>query len=328
MNDRAVQRSRWYVWVTIGALVVVGLVAGWLRMRANRGGGLGERRTYRGAPDHLLRIQAIKSAAGRGTVETLIEELFSDDQCYYYPGVNSPRKFAQLDLLQCLSVRRNVRLWQLVGDMPEAERAQVLKRLGARTLEEQKATFERVLRSFIDPGAPKNTQSVLANTMAICVFWWMAAHYQEVEDLLAHMRELESYRGDVESRIAKDTRVPEGLQQFPFGRVYFPDNACKLNVLVVAIERHPRASRKQLQSLHHCLKQLRKNQLILTAWDAETTSFDFTHVIEGVPIDKSKGTFEYTIYDWDSGQLMDDEFQRQVISEVEQIAAAVASGHS
>jgi uncharacterized protein involved in type VI secretion and phage assembly len=94
------------------------------------------------------------------------------------------------------------------------------------------------------------------------------------------------------------------------------------------LARRGRLSGKQAESLRRCLKQLRKKELVLTAWDAETTSFDFTHVNQGAPIDKSKGTFQYTIYDWQGERLRDEKLQQRVIAEVKEIAAAVVSGRS
>lgn len=319
-------RHRWGWLALFGVLIVFSLAAACYRLFWKPTVNLDKGSSYRGIPYQRRKIEGIIAGVGAESIETMITRL-NDEAGYNYPNVHSPAKGAQLDLLRCLSNRRTIRLWELLDGLAEAERNEVLERLAKRTFEEQRATVERVLQSKIDPNAPKNSQSLVANKLAICAYWWLVVQFQGLEDLLDHIEQIETYRTEIETRVVNDPRLPDDRFLLGFGRNIAPDNACKLNILVLALEHDDRATSRVLKTVRQRLTELPTKQVLLTGWDAHTTAFDIPHVYEGVPIDRTKGITEFEIYDW-GHHVFDKEFQRRTVEEVKRIAVALCSGKS
>jgi hypothetical protein len=67
--------------------------------------------------------------------------------------------------------------------------------------------------------------------------------------------------------------------------------------------------------LENALSDLERREIELTAWDAETGTFDYTRVHENVPIDDSKGTTKVVLYQW-GDKRTDPSFQKTTLDQV------------
>jgi len=323
--------NRWQLLAIIGVLALVSSIAIWYRWSGvpENGVGVPEKRldethvTPRGAPAHIRAIEAEKQKIGQESLEEMIDMLFRDDQIYFNPGMITDIIGQQRDLHACLSSRRVLRLCHEVGRLPDPQRSRLLNDLAQRSYDTVRETAEKIVRMDTHPGSPKNHQSMLANKMAVVAYCWMAAHYQSVDEVLKMLERFESYHAELKARVVNDDRV----ERSTWGVVNdwtVPDNACQLNLLMVALEHDARVARKRLQGLRERLRELPQKKLQIAAWDADTTAFDWPHALEGVPVDTSKGVAEYQVYDWGRHKF-DEEFQQGILDEVKRFAAGLSS---
>jgi len=290
---------------------------------------------YPGSPAHLRRIEQIKATVGAESLEELIANLH-DEEAYHYPGVESPIDTPQDDFERFLSSRRTARLQEVLAGLPEGEQAQTVQRLVRETFEVQQWSVESTIRSHVEPKTKDAPQakpgkkgkdiSALGTKMAMGAALWLAAQFQGVESVLERVQRIEAYAAEVDDRLAKDNRCSVSLR-WAIRMLAFPDNACKLNLLVQAVRCDPRTTPAQLESLATRLRQLPTKRLVLVPWNARITAFDKPHVMEGVPVDRSKGAVEVDVYEWGE-RLRDESFQRRVLGDVKRLAAAVAGKSS
>lgn len=330
-------------------MALVSLYAAWFRLGTKPEAGLDERqRTYPGSPHELRRTEALIAKIGAESLDSLMNNLLSDDQLYFEPSLAEKSRFGQTDLERCLSSRRTLRLWQVLRELPEGERVSVVRRLSDQVRATNRVAVEAILKRQVDRSAPENKQSLLATKMATCACWWMMIDFGGVKLLLEDMAQTEAYALQVGQKVAGDKRYPMDLRR-SLDRNLQPDNACKLNLLVLAIERHPGLKPDRLGALRQTLNKygLQTKRLVLAGWDASVGPFDVVHAFEGVPIDRTKGATEYNLYVWGeyrSGDPQDvildrstgrhvraynedqiREFQERVLEEVKRLAADVAS---
>ncbi len=316
------------MWSGVVVLLLLTVCVVWLRRESGSEGGLDEsQRTYPGSPIHLRRTEELIGRIGSESQERLIDNLLDDDQLYFEPSVKGGIG-EQTDLERCLSSRRTLRLWQVLSELPEAERVSVLRRLSERVRADHRASTDWMMKTAIDPSVPQerpaHLKSLLATKMALCACWWMTVDFEGLAPLLNDMAPTEAYAREVEEELAGDPRY-EHLEFF-FDTHLQPDNACKLNLLLLAIQRQAGAASAQVDALREKLKQhgLPMKRFALTAWDAKVGTFDIVHVYEGVPIDRTKGVREIDLYAWGEHRF-DREFQEGVLEEVKRVADDVVS---
>jgi hypothetical protein len=320
-------RERWLAWAGVVALLLLTIGVVWLR-HFNVEGGLDEsQRTYPGSPIHLRRTKELIHRIATESQDDLINNLLNDDQVYFLPSVQ-PGILEQTDLVRCLSSRRTLRLWQVLSELPEAERVSVLRRLWEKVLAEHQATIEWSLQRELDPSVAREDgrpKPLLATKMAVIACWWMTMHIEGLSPLLNDMAQLEAYAQEVEERLAGDPRYSERTRFYVQGYLQ-PDNACKLNLLVLAIERHVGQAPNKADALREKLKHhgLPTSRLSLAVWNAKVGPFDTVHVYEGVGIDHTNGVKEFDLHGWGKHRF-DNEFQKRVLVEIRRVAVDVVS---
>lgn len=304
--------ARWAAGGVLVVVVIISLGVAWVRS------------TYRGSPSQVRQTEGRIAQIRAESFDTLVENLLADDQIYSAPSLTG-RMNSQIDLERCLSSRRVLRVWQFLRELPPSERIPELRRLSDRVHAEYCANAEWVLRKTADPSAQERHNSFVATRMAVCACWWMSSNMDDLEGLLLDMARTEQFAGAIREKVSHDVRYSD--LEFWCGFALELDNACKLNVLALAIEQRAKRFNRQDIALRDILKRLAlpTRHLVLTEWDAEVGTFDVVHAFEGVALDCSKGFNEYDLCYWGDREY-DLDFQKQALDQVNQRAADVALG--
>ena len=251
---------------------------------------------FRGSPDHRRRIDAIVDGLRQESFDGMVQNL-NDDESYQFPGYHSPRKGVHDYLDVLFSSRRTVKLWAALEAMPREEALAKSREIFSGALAEQQATVARVFKYYEEPNQPENTQSLLANAMALAAAIWFTGQFGGTAEVLAQIDQVDAFANRSIEHVAGRSEYSEA---FPLAlrRNIRPDTQFMLNAMVQAARHDSRVSKDELQVLEASLKALPAKQITLTAWDAQTTAYDFTHVVQGAPVDTSRGARTLTVYEW------------------------------
>jgi len=302
-----VKHYRWLPWALVAAVLAAGaLLVVYRRNRPPRQRLDETQIAYRGTPTQLRRLRETIETVRSESEEGLVKGLYNDDNYAPFFEFTAARP-PQVNLQECLSNRRVLRLQQSVlPEMGETERARFLGQFAERTFRTQCDTMERSLRSHVDLKAPKNTQSIHANTLAICASWWLAAHFASAADVVRHMQELEAYAADLGARVANEPRLPDTEKAMWKGSLLRmqPDYAGKVSILAVAIERDSRVSRAARAEARRLLSSLASSKFVVPRWDAMAKPREAQAFSQGIHYDPSETFAEYTIYRLETGDVL------------------------
>jgi len=271
------RRYRWLPWALVCAVLVAGaLLVLYRRIWPPRQGLNPAQTSYHGTPAKVRRLRETLVAVQSESVEDLIKGLYHEENYGEWVDFSGDAMPPQVDLQQCLSNPRVLRLQQgVLPAMGETERARFLEDFAERAFQRQRDRVEASLRRSLDPKAPKNTQSSLANRLAICASWWLAGHFASAADVVRHMEKLQAYAVDLHARVASEPRLSDEKKRGWRAFIYLmqPDNACKVTILAVAIERDRRVSAAARAEAGRLLSPLPSRKL--TVLGSEYTIYQF-----------------------------------------------------
>jgi hypothetical protein len=282
----------------VGAVLVAGaLLLLYRRIWPPRQGLNPAQTTYRGTPAKVRRLRETLQAVQSESVEDLIKGLYHEENYAQWVDFAGDARPPQVDLQQCLSNPRVLRLQQ--GPLPgmgETERARFVEEFAERAFQTQRDREEQSFRRTLDPKAPDVTDSFVANKLAICASWWLAAHFASAADLVRHMEKLEAYAAQLHARVANEPRLSDEMKGWWRYTIYGmqPDNACKVTILAVAIERDRGVSAAARAEARRLLSPLPSRKLTVLG-------------------------SEYTIYRFKE----DDEFQAQAMGKEAEVIPAL-----
>jgi hypothetical protein len=222
-----------------------------------------------------------------------------------------------------LAHRRPLRVVALLADGPAEQAVPRCADIFENKLAEHRAVYDRVIRFHEVPGSPRNTESALTKRLALCNAIFVAAHFSGVQTVVQQLAAVEKCAREIRERLDASAKMPgevkDVMQMF-----LEPDNAFKLNVLVYACHHDAAVDTARRQELENALSDLERREIELTAWDAETATFDYTHVHENVPIDRSKGTTKVVLYQW-GDKRTDPSFQKTTLDQVVRLVQSWAA---
>lgn len=261
---------------------------------------------------HRERIQPVISSLRNESFDDLLRNLNLDEG--YIPPVHlTYKKFPQIDTEVVYSNRRVLRLLSLLQDMPRAEAAEKCKAIFESAFSVFKDTSEAGLKMWQDPDAPKNEQSMLGNKWALSASLILSSRFCDAETVLARIEAVDKYNGDLTRRVENSPNLlpGRGLCLAALRSFHYLQPRVKFQALADAIIADKSIDDSEIIEY---LSKIPTKKILLTAWDAEVTSFEFPHRREGVPIDRSKGVTPLILY-YEDINLADFYFIRDRLKE-------------
>ena len=254
--------------------------------------------TKAGSSVHRDRLNQLLATLKKENLQQSVAQL-KESQQYTYPSYHSGKRGEQTDLEVLLSARRVTKIAQDMARFKTREEMESQNRVFFKqSFDYYKKIIDDVLKSYEDPNAPKNKESISSAKYAVCTFMLMAALSGDIEGLAKQIDQVNQFSQEVEKRIQQnEKRFPDHFWQDIRGFIE-PDNRFILNTMIYSIRnRHDRSS-KEHQELRAIIKGFPIKEVPIVEWDAEMGYYDFLHVYEGAPIDPEKIYKRLLIYDW------------------------------
>ena len=277
--------------------------------------------------DRFIRLLASETSETSETFEQSCVRLGSDDQAYFFPGVQDGRKFLQNDLLVVFSNRRFAKVREGFLAQPEAERRACIERETGRLLD----ALETSYACFADPGfdsyEPSSEPfSFLGNKLALTGWCWMAAEQGWGEVVLAVLERQEAINRDASAR---DARWFKGWVDSIATVEPVAALSCWVNVL--------RASGGDGPGIADRLLEAAGPRIIAEAaewvgWRARVTPFERWTFFDGkgqprvTPVDRTDGHWEAWVYKWGSSEQNDPLLREAVMAGFRAAAIEAAGG--
>ena len=184
-------------------------------------------------------------------------------------------------------------------NLPTQQRDEKCRALFDAVFVKHRQAFRTTMRHLENPSSPENTQSTFATQHGLCLALFATARYGQSATLNYELAELNALRHEIDGHIASHRQLYPDLLALVFDRFCAPDRQALLNVF---IEYATTSKNPDLQKfLEEC--DCVPRELTICAWNAQTTSFDLPHRLEGVPIDVTKGVTTHTVYEW-KGEIL------------------------
>ena len=259
------------------------------------------------------------------SLEQSISNLLTNEGQFYRNGST----LVQEDCLErFLAARRAVKVIQSIESLPVAEREKYCTQMFARSFELHSNTVKAIQKQWQDSSAPTNRQSLLSTREATCIAMFVAADLGLRLVLADEFEQLDRFRDDIVAPYIANHPGSNGslerLQALTLIDLAVPDNRFQLNVLRLAALRGAMDGGRMRGLVDAALKtdqlRLTNSVLLITGWDAQTTSFE---ALNGGLLNTSRGLTQYEVFDWievpdrKHDELQDQ--QRQIIQRVRQL---------
>lgn len=274
-----------------------------------------------GSPDHRERASAMIRAIAREDLAELLENLRSEDYLLY-PGIPNERAFAQTNFEELIANRRFIRVLDLLESMPRPEAVRTVRQFAEGSIPRQVETFERIWRSYEDPDAPKNKVSMRGNQLAMCAALYLLGTYESTKSVLDQLTKIRESAKTLREDLKRRESLPEGLKHV-MARFVEPDNAFVVSVLLDATQRDKSLMETQKNEIKSKAIGIFSVELDVTGWNADPGTYDFVYRFQGVPLDTSKGTRRFNVYQWTDELDNDRAKQSDVVAELLECADKV-----
>jgi hypothetical protein len=268
-------------------------------------------------PAHQQQVDDQIKTLQAETWEQTIDAL-KDSQWYF--GYHDNRKGAQLNLETMLSSRRCQKVLDTIKQLPDEKRAAKATELFDAFLAVHSAAMQRAIDHAKDPGAPTNTQSLLATQLALCLAMFATAEAGDLKELARQFAVLSQLKKTTERELAERPDVFDPSFVATVRRYCVPDNRFQINCMRLAAA-HMSDEDASLRKIDEVCTDLDRTRIPIVSWDARVSWFDFARVHEGAPIDESKGVTEYMFYDFPPGTGMqfDKEAQDRLVHDIQTV---------
>lgn len=265
---------------------------------------------------HRERIQSVINNLRNESFDDLIRNL-NVEEGYIDECLLSHKKFPQVDIEVVHSSRRVLRLLNLLQDMPRAEAAEKCETIFESAFLVYKDTAEVRLRRWKDPDAPKNEQSMLANKCGLSASLILSSRFCDAETVLARIEAVDQFNAELTRRFEDSPNLSpgRGLGLVILKLSHHLQPRLKFQALADAIIADKGIDDSRKKEIVEYLSKIPSKEILLTAWDAEITSFEVPHRRDGVPIDRSKGVTPLILYSEDITQE-DFDFIRDKAKEI------------
>jgi hypothetical protein len=264
---------------------------------------------------HEQRTMALLAAMRGESMAQSIQRL-RDEKDYAYPGAYSIKKSAQMETEQVLSNRRFLKVRTELQAMPRERAMALCRNMFDEALSVQRQTLDAIIASYEDPSAPKNEVSMLGTKLGMCSAILLASEYIGASQVAAQIEQARSTVERTLAHIREDPeRYPDALP-LAIERMAGLQRQFELNALLRSATYDASISDTSLDAFTRGLEDVEAKSVEIVAWDAQVTSYDFVHVHQGKPIDTSRGSEHWPLYDWSSGAVSDAKRQQAVLDRV------------
>jgi hypothetical protein len=265
-----------------------------------------------GSELHRDRINQLLATLKGESLQQSVANLTNDSQQYSYPGFKSSRKGEQDDVEVLLSARRVTKVLQTIARLGKEDAASQSRALFEQSFGRHQEIIDKVLASYETPGAPKNTESMLAATYAMSACMLGTALRGDTHELSRQLEQIDTFLKRTQERINKgNTLFPNNFWQLT-RHFMEPDKRSVLNILIYSIISNEQMSGER-SKVETVLKDFPRKEVPIVAWDAKTGYYDYVHVIEGIPIDRDKIDTTLVIYDWPDNMRADTDRQSEIV---------------
>ena len=259
-------------------------------------------------PAQRQRIDALVATLERETWDQSVENLVTNQNQYYDLAAGATgAMFAEPELEEMLSVRRAIKVLNMLEARPMKQRLEGCRQLFDRVFRVHADEIERWMGLGKGPRIDRPWWHPPAH--ALCMAMFAAAETGRRDLLAEEFLRLDALRRRVEGLIA-DNRTAcletariqgrsgdfEGWKTSMLSLCY-PQPRSLLNVLRVAVSRDPHAPVDLLGKIdEYCRSvEMTATEVPIVPWNARTTCFEFR---VGSAVDTSKGVTKYSFYDW------------------------------
>jgi hypothetical protein len=243
----------------------------------------------------VSRIKDEIRALASKSQEELIELLLNDTP-YIRPVGRQQRGPKSIVVENVLASRVAARLMGLISELPPSSRSRACIDTFSYTASRHANAVNRVLASYEDSSLPQNDESLLGCFGGVCASLFLTAHFCDSVMLCDQLSRIERFEENTSQRMKASNTYPAMLPAVVRSYTHL-DSSIKANILIHNLARSGSLHSVARSEVADRLDRIPHKTVKLVAWDSETSAFDFTHLIEGVPIDLSKGYTDVEVYD-------------------------------
>ena len=263
------------------------------------------------------RIQTLQTESLDKLKETIYEEAWYED-----PGVLTIQKSPQLDVEVVFSNRRFAKLREALKGMSPVEGAAECRKMIDDGLKRSDDTVDRILKSYQDSDAPKNTVSMLGNKWGISAVLLAMGEQCDAKTVVDAIDSAERAEQKWLAVIeASPDTYPPALAPAIASNASL-ETAFKVNAISLAAFRDPKVPQATKAKLAELLTAMEVKKVQLVSWDASVTPYDVPHTRQGVPVDVSRGAEDINVYHIPASRLNDTVWQRNLLDGVRQTIKA------
>jgi hypothetical protein len=247
------------------------------------------------------------------SMDDLIRNLTIESN-YLTAGYLSPRANDQMDFSYVLSNRRTLKLVGILAEMPREEaRAKCQTLFDQVCKDEYQATLERIVKSYEDSSAPKNTQSMSGNRLALGTILFALAHFADPPQVIEDLQRMDRIENEQFNRMKLHAELyPEVFAETM--RLYSRlDNACRVSLIAYSVGHAAHANREHQAEVTRLLGKTSRIIVPLTTWDANETYFEARPLFPPAPGEPPKVLEQVPAYRWGADMLFNYKAQEEIL---------------
>ena len=299
------------IFICVVVYVVIGMLTPWemAPVRAQTFGG--------GDPVHRERTKQYIAELRSMDLDALAKNLLNGKH-YDYPG-HMTSMTPRLDVFDTVLTNRGVDAFLAkLEALPAPERQKRCKAYFDMLFKEYEETIFRVIRRYEDPKAPKNDKSLKTNMEAMVASIYCTSRLCTFKDVYDEFKKIKDFARKTSERI--DKTPADDFSKRLLKRYLEPDSRCQLALLADTFLKDPKTPENRKKKVEALLADCFVVNGEVTAWDCEVGAFDFIHVHEGVPVDRSRGVRKVTLFNWGPpggvNRQGDAKYQEKIINEL------------
>jgi hypothetical protein len=259
------------------------------------------------------RVDGVRSVLAQKSLDELVVQL-NDNLGYMQPGYYSPRSLDHEDFEQILSNRLTSRLLDALEELPRDQARVQAESMCNRMHSECKATIERVLNYYENPGAPENTQSMSGNRLGLGTAIFLLAHFSDADAVVRELQRMGGYTSRFRERVAqnRESYPPDVERLLP--SFWDLDVLCQVNLIAFAVEKNAAEQPSRQSRVKEVLASIPTKTVVWTNWNARVSYYDIAHRTHMRPIDEEEGTQELVVYEWPADMLRKEEEQQEILT--------------